>query len=266
MAVNTQETGDDKFRARVRKISKMGGGTVAYKIRSDGERDQVQIKAREVDVPVLYKEFEIDRQDFEAYVTKGINLTTEATLLAMEVVASDEESMLIKGCTPKGTTDQVDGLYDSAESTIDTTLHLSTTGTAVKAVAKGIRQMRTKKVKELSFHWLLNPDEVETISSNQISGTTVYEIDQVIKALNCGNANGPGGVWGSEEIPAGAGLMVPYDPSRKYYEILNPVTPSIELVTDPYHPDLGNVLGTVYETSLPHIKRPECLYKFTDLA
>lgn len=266
MAVNADEKGTGLYRARIRQLGKLGGGTISYKIRSNGERDQVDIKAREIDIPVLYKEFEIDRQSFDAYVNQGINLTTESTILAMDVVATDEEVLLIKGKTPTDGTAEIPGLYNSATSTIDTALHLTTAGNGVKAVAAGIRQMRGKKVRETSFHWLLNPDEVEAISTTPVSGTNIYEIDQVIKALNCGSSTGPGNVWGTEDIPAGGGLLVPYDPTRKYYEIINPVEPSIELVVDPAHPDIGNIFGTVYEAAYPHIKRPECLYKYTDLA
>ncbi|HWQ67990.1 MAG TPA: encapsulin [Methanospirillum sp.] len=265
MAVNPNEKGTGLFRARVRQLGTMGGGTIAYKLRSNGERDQVSIKARTIDVPVLYKEFEIDRQDFDSYVNQGINLSTEATTLAMDVVASDEETMLLKSKTLTDSSEVIKGLYDSATSTIDTAYHLSTAGNAIKAIAAGIRQMRKKNVRETSFHWLLNPDEVEDISSTPVSGTTIYEMEQVIKALNSGSPNGPGSVWGSEDIPTGGGLLVPYDPSRKYFEILNPVEPSIELVVDPNHPDIGNIFGTVYEASIPYIKRPDCLYKFTDL-
>lgn len=265
MAVNPDEKGTGLFRARVRQLGTMGGGTVAYKLRSNGERDQVSVKARTIDVPVLYKEFEIDRQDFDAYVNQGINLSTEATSLAMDVVATDEEKMLLTSKAVTGSSEVINGLYGSATNTISTSFAFGTAGNAVKSVAAGIRQLRAKGVRETSFHYILNPDEVEDISSTPVSGTTIYEMEQVIKALNNGSPTGPGTVWGSEDITTSTGLLVPYDPSRKYFEILNPVEPSIELVVDPNHPDIGNVFGTVYEAAIPHIKRPDCYIKFTDL-
>ena len=63
----------------------MGAGSISYSLPSGegGNKDMIRVDRTNVNLPVLYKEFEVPRMDFQAFQTKNVPLDTAAAISAV---------------------------------------------------------------------------------------------------------------------------------------------------------------------------------------
>lgn len=258
--------GDGIFRARVRKVVGMGDAFISYKYPGESvKRDRVEIKSGEVDIPVLYKPFEIERQDFLAFVNEGINLETTSSNEAGKVVTKLENELILQGWKPNGTDYKVKGLYQSASNTISTSLDFGTAGNADKAVNAAIAALETDSVEATAYHLIINPTQMAELRPSRNGTSGIKELPEVIESLNNGSPKGPGQVWSTSLMAAGTGMVIPYDPSMEFFRLLNPLEISSELGTDSKAPNTSPIYGNIYETLLIDIINTDAICTLTGI-
>jgi len=58
--------------ADILKVIEMGAGQIAYKLPKEMSRDMIRIDKSTVNIPVLYKGYEVDRDDYDVWKAKGV--------------------------------------------------------------------------------------------------------------------------------------------------------------------------------------------------
>jgi len=259
--------GDDIFKARVHKVIEMGDAFVSYGYPSEGvKRDRVEIQSGEVNIPVLYKPFVIERQDMQVYQELG-NMETISFTSAARALVRQENQMILQGWSKNGTTYQVKGLYQSAALTVADSLDFGTNGNADKAVNKAITAMETSDsvIEAPAYHLVLNPTQMGELRTSKHATSGAKEIQEVLASLNGGKDNGPGQIWWSSLITAGTGMVIPYDPAMEYFRLLNPLEITNELGQDSKAPQTSPVYGNVFETLLIDVIDANSIVKLTGI-
>jgi uncharacterized linocin/CFP29 family protein len=260
VAVKPAVKGEGIKAADVLRIVEMGKAGIEYRLPKDMTRDMIRIDKETVNIPVLYKGYEMDRESIEAYAREGIALDSAAAVSAAQVVGIQEDTAIIQGWKPDGTAYKMKGLYQSAGVPDTTTYSFATYGDPKKAVAKLISLLELKYVYP-PFNYVVNPVQyAELVISESTTGTR--EMPAVVEILN-GSTGGGGRVLSSPDITAGTALMCPVDPARVYMELLNPVTLRNVLGEDSKMPGISDITGTSYEALYLHVKQPNAIGKHT---
>ena len=257
IAVKPRVKGDGIKAADVLKVVEMGDAQIAYKLPKEMSRDMVRIDKTTVNIPLLYKGYEVDRGAFEVWNEKGVALDAAAAISAAQVIAVQEDTAIIDGWKPQGTDYMMDGLYQSANQSIGTTLDFGTYGNAKKAVAAAMAALEVVFVYP-AFNLTLHPvQHAELIMSESTSG--IEEYPRILKMLNGNVDGGPGRIFSSPALTAGTGLVSPVDPARVYMELLNPQPIRNVLGEDSRMPGISDITGTSYEALYVNVKQTDAL-------
>ena len=261
ISVKPRVKGDGIKAADILKVVEMGAAQMAYKLPKDMSRDMIRIDKTTVNIPVLYKGYEIDRDALEVWKNQGVTLDSAAAVSAAQVIGVQEDTAIIDGWKPDGTAYVMNGLYQSAGITYSTSKDFATYGYAKEAVA-GARAALEAVFVYPPFNLTLNPVQAgELVMSESSTGTE--ELPRVVKVLNGNVDNGPGGVFSSPAITAGTGLITPVDPARVYIELLNPQPLRNVLGEDSKMPGISDITGTAFEALYVNVKQANAICKMT---
>ncbi len=115
VAENPSVKGDGIYNVDINTIREMGAATISYSLPTgeSGNKDMIRVDRTNVNLPVLFKEFEVPQMDFEAYKNKNIPMDTAAAVSAAQMVGVQEDQLIINGWNPSGdgTTFTVPGMY-----------------------------------------------------------------------------------------------------------------------------------------------------------
>jgi uncharacterized linocin/CFP29 family protein len=242
----------------------MGEAQMAYKLPKEMSRDMVNITKDTINIPLIFKGYEVDREELEVYARVGVGLDSAAAVSAAHALAVKEDIAIIKGWMPDGAAYKMPGLYNFGSSTdCDLTVDLDVYGDAVKAVSRLQAQLGLAYVYP-PFNLTLHPDEAAKLLSSE-SSTGNPEIERVRMILNGYKEGGPGQVRISPNIDTGTGLMTPVDTARVYMELLNPQPPRNVLGEDSKMPGISDITGTLFEALYVHVKQPAAIGRFLKL-
>lgn len=263
ITVKPRVKGDGIKAADVLKVVEMGAAQIAYKLPKEMSRDMVRIDKTTVNIPLLYKGYEVDRDAFDVWKERGVALDAAAAVSAAQVIAVEEDTAIIDGWKPDGTNYVMDGLYQSAGQDLTTTLDFGTYGNAKKAVAGGLAALEAVFVYP-PFNLTLNPvQHGELVMSESTSG--IEEYPRIIKVLNGNVDGGSGRIFSSPAVADGTGLLSPVDPARVYIELLNPQPVRNVLGEDSKMPGISDITGTAYEALYVNVKQVNALCKLSDI-
>jgi uncharacterized linocin/CFP29 family protein len=233
---------------------------MAYKLPKDMGRDMIRIDKSTVNIPVLYKGYEIDRDALDVWKNQGITLDSAAAVSAAQVIGVQEDTAIIDGWKPDGSAYVMNGLYQSAGITYATSKDFATYGYAKEAVAGSLASLEAVFVYP-PFNLTLNPvQHGELVMSESSTGTEEYP--RVVKVLN-GNVDN--GVFSSPAVAAGTGLITPVDPARVYIELLNPQPLRNVLGEDSKMPGISDITGTAFEALYVNVKQANAICKMTNI-
>jgi len=263
ISVKPRVKGDGIKAADVLKVVEMGAAQIAYKLPKDMSRDMIRIDKTTVNIPVLYKGYEIDRDALDVWKNQGVPLDSAAAVSAAQVIGVQEDTAIIDGWKPDGSTYKMNGLYQSAGITYSTAKDFGTYGYAKEAVAGSLAALEAVYVYP-PFNLTLNPvQHGELVMSESSTGTEEY--GRVVKVLNGNVDNGPGGVFSSPAITDGTGLISPVDPARVYIELLNPIAVRNVLGEDSKMPGISDITGTAFEALYVNVKQANAICKMTNI-
>lgn len=236
------------------KILEMSEGMVSYAFGS-GNKDTLDFTPDSGLIPVYWKDFDVDRRMYEAFIANGIDIDTATALSAAFAAAKTENDAIIGGVKNKAGDYEIDGLFSGAGNDYDVSLPFSDFGNATKAVAGAKAILENAEVPdELPLNLLLNPEQkLELTTSRQATGGW-RELDDVKDLLNGGN------IISSPAIPSGNGLLMPTaQVGKPFLDFYLTKDWGTELGFPSEHPETGNLSGRVYSAGLLRIKQPEVL-------
>ena len=249
--------------ADILKVIEMGAAQMAFKLPKEMSRDMVRIDKSTVNIPVLFKGYEVDRDAYDVWKAKGVGLDAAAAISAAQVIAVQEDTAIIDGWKPDGATYLMNGLYQSAGVSYTTLKDFATYGNAKEAIAGALAALEAVFVYP-PFNLTLNPvQNAELVMSESSTGTEEY--GRVLKVLNGNVENGPGRIFSSPAITASTGLVSPVDPARVYMELLNPQPIRNVLGEDSKMPGISDITGTSFEALYVNVKQANALCKLTQI-
>lgn len=263
ITVKPKVKGDGIKAADVMKVVDMGRAQIAYRLPKDMSRDMIRIDKSTVNIPFLFKGYEVDREAIEAYAREGIALDTAAAVSAAQAIGVMEDEAIITGWIPDGAVYKMPGLFESGTTHYVTTKDFGTYGDAKTAVAALISQLEALYVYP-PFNLVLNPTEHgQLVMSESTTGTEEYA--RIVRIINGNTEGGPGRIFSSPNITAGKGMLSPVDTARVYMELLNPQPVRNVLGEDSKMPGISDITGTTYEALYVHVKQPAAIGILDDI-
>jgi uncharacterized linocin/CFP29 family protein len=263
ITVKPKVKGDGIKAAEVMKVVDMGRAQIAYRLPKDMSRDMIRIDKTTVDIPFLFKGYEVDREAIEAYAREQIALDTAAAVSAAQAIGVMEDEAIITGWIPDGAAYKMPGLFESGTTHYVTTKDFGTYGDAKTAVAALISQLEVLYVYP-PFNLVLNPIEHgQLVMSESSTGTEEYA--RIVRIINGNTEGGPGRIFSSPNITAGKGMLSPVDTARVYMELLNPQPVRNVLGEDSKMPGISDITGTTYEALYVHVKQPAAIGILDDI-
>lgn len=265
MSVNPQVRGKGIWNIDVTELSELSDATIDFGLPSgDSHRDAIKATVSNIQLPVLWKGYEIPRSAFEAFVQKGIQLDSEAAISAAVVVTQKEDSLLLDGWAFDGSNYDVDGLYQSAGNSETTSDDFGTAGNAIDKIAAAKGLLAEDGIYGMNYNLALHPTQFAELDGSVLSNGE-RELSEVIKQLNPYPNAAPGMIYQSTEITDGTGMITPVDPARRFFEIIEAQPMDNILGEDSKVPGISPIYGTTYAVVYPHVKHTEAVCSLTNI-
>lgn len=213
----------------------------------------IRVDGTNVNLPILFKEFEVPRMDFEAWSTKNVPLDAAAAISAAQMVGVQEDQLILKGWNPNndGTTFTIPGMLNVASAqAITTSLSFATAGNATKAIAAAFAAFEQANALSQAYNLIINPTSWANLLSARFPTSNQREMPEIMELINFGNADGPGRIYVTPVFSAGQGVLAPVDPGRVNMEIYVPREISVDLGYDSRMPNTSNIYGMVWGQNL----------------
>lgn len=220
-------------------------------------------------IPILHKEWEINRRDLASSKRNGTPLDTVGPETAASKVAALEDSLIIDGWSADGTNYDFNGLYQSASNDYSTTKDFGTAGNAILAVKGGIALLLADHIKP-PYNITLNQVQYAEILGPRAATSDKTELEIVQDMLRGGGGNndstpfGPqagGNIFVTDVMTAGTALISAM-PNTRYADL------AIGLdITNEYEflPKSRNAFGRVFECLIPRIKEANAFCKLSSI-
>ena len=252
-SINPLMKGDGKTSFEITSVSDLSDGFVQWNLPSGNEfSDSIRSELHVVNVPILYKKFEVRMEDLLAWDNRGAgeeySLNSIAAVTASRKVAEQEEQMIFNGWAPDGSNYVVKGFSQAAGNVI-TGGSIATAGTMYQYVVDAISALEADTVfGDAGSYNLAVTHEIKSaiLGKRYDNGDREY---QAIKEIL-----GNGQIYTTPYLPAGTALITPVDSSRQYFEYLTPVDYRI-VFKAPEFEGLSPVTGISYELFCPHYLR-----------
>lgn len=250
-------------------LEPMGDAMIAYNF-STGAEDTVDFTLQNSKIPLIWKDFSMDRRLYEAMRRKKTNIDASAALEAAYTVSSAEEMMILRGITRNGTTFEKEGLYEGAGQDYSTVKPIGVYGGIQDAVTDVFEMMDDSDVPTDSLRWNLtmSPNIYNKVNKNRSSNDN-KEMKELLELL--GTPNNPGNVYKSNTIPsagtAGSALLTPTtDTGSQYFDYYLSAEIQTELGQDGKHPRTGPISGRIFQSGVLRIRKNAVIGKMTALS
>ncbi len=244
----------------VTKLGTMSAATISFTVPApDTNADDVEPTNVTYKIPVLSKQFKLDRMKADAFERNGVRFDVIDALAAARKVKEQEESLVFYGFAKDGTNYDISGFYTGAGNDYNTSSDFGTYGNAVAAVTGAKALADADAAPSESYNLFLNPAQYYELEKS-FNATGGWEIEVVRKML------GPNGdIISAVGITDGTGLLCPVDPARQYIEFVNPISYEVVLGEDSRQPGWSPLYGTVLTLNLPVIHYSEALVKLSSI-
>ena len=241
------------------KITEMSAGMVSYAF-SSGNSDTLNAEPTVQKIPVYWKDWDLDRRQYEGYKMNGIDIDTSASISAGFVAAKVEDSAIIQGVTQDGTNYDINGLYQGAGSDYSTTKDFGTFGAATDAIAGAFALYDAADIPtSIPFNLTLAPTQAQELRASR-STNGVKEMPDILEMLN------GGAIKSSNAMTAGTGMLTPTaEVGEPYVDFYLTKDWGSELGFDSEHPDTGDMKGRVYSSGILRIKHDVALCKLSSI-
>ncbi|AAM07167.1 encapsulin [Methanosarcina acetivorans] len=250
-------------------LEAMSDAMIAYSF-STGAEDTVDFSLQNSKIPLIWKDFTLDRRLYEAMRRKNTNVDASAALEAAYTVSSAEEMMILRGITRNGTTFEKNGLYEGAGQDYSTPKAIGTYGGIQDAVTDVYEMMDDSDVPTDSLRWNLSmsPNIYNKVNKSR-SANDVKEMKDLLELL--GTPNNPGNVFKSNTLPSvsttGSALLTPTpDTGSQYFDYYLSAEVQTELGQDGKHPRTGPISGRIFESGVLRIRKNAVIGKMTALS
>jgi len=250
-AINPFIKGDGKTATEYTSISDISDGFVQWNLPTGTEfGDSIVSKLKIINIPVLYKKFDVRKSDVLAWENRLVgqnpenNLNLLSATAAARKVAEQEENLIFDGWRPDGTNYAIKGLTQAAANVI-TGGAITITGTMFGYVCDAISALEDDVVfgDNGAYNLAITPAIKAALLSKRYQNGD-RELAQIKEILNGGD------IYTTPYIPAGVALVTPVDNSRQHFEFLNPVDYRVEFA-EPKFQNLSNIEGISYELFTP---------------
>lgn len=229
--------------------------------------DMIGLTNASLPIPVLHKEWEIDRRDIASSQRTGIPLDTVGPETAASKVAELEDSLIIQGWSADGTNYDFNGLYQGASNDFSATTDFGTAGNAIVATKGAIALLLADHIKP-PYNMTLNQAQYSQIIGPRAATSDKTELQIVRDMLRGGDGNdtstpfGPqagGNIFVTDVMTAGTGL-VSATPNTRYADLAIglDISSEYELL-----PKSKNAFGRVFECMIPRIKNGNAFCKLS---
>lgn len=223
-------------------LTEIANASFDYKWPGRESQDIINLARETVAIPLLHKEFEINKLDLASSRQSGAPLNTSTVESAVYKVSLLEDSMLILGYSADGgTTYEVKGLYNAAVNDENTDLPWLTYTNIPTSVNKAIALMLADNIMP-PYNLTLHPTEY-SYALTLIANTAVSYLEWIKQALQGGD------VFCTPAIAAGDGLLTKANPEGMFQHVLAEDLTTETEVLDIQHGN--NLFGRVYVRGLP---------------
>jgi len=250
-------------------LEPMSNAMIAYNF-STGAEDTVDFSMQNSKIPLIWKDFSMDRRLYEAMRRKKTNIDASAALEAAYTVSSAEEMMILRGITRNGTTFEKEGLYEGAGQDYSTAKAIGVYGGIQDAVTDVFEMMDDSDVPTDSLRWNLtmSPNVYNKVNKNR-SINDNKEMKELLELL--GTPNNPGSVFKSNTLPSasttGTSLLTPtIDTGSQYFDYYLSAEIQTELGQDGKHPRTGPISGRIFQSGVLRIRKNAVIGKMTALS
>jgi uncharacterized linocin/CFP29 family protein len=211
MMFDTRQTGLGISNIQSPYYADMKAAEIQYELPTGAiARDQIQNSMAETRIVTIRDGFQVDREQFEAFRDKGIDIDAANALSATQKVIQKENALLLKGWMRDGSGYTINGLAEAAGTDAIGSYDFATYGNPLKKVAEGKAALASAGVYETRFNLLLHPTQYAQLDASVSTGG-IREMDQVKSMI------GGGLVLQNTDISENYGLLLPYDPAGKYF-------------------------------------------------
>ncbi|HJJ36351.1 MAG TPA: family 1 encapsulin nanocompartment shell protein [Methanocorpusculum sp.] len=235
-------------------ISDLSDGFVQWTLPTGNEhKDAITSSLRVVNIPSLYKEFEVPRSDILAWDNRTVSPGEENSLhllaanTAARKVAEEEDKMIFNGWRTDNGSFAVKGFTQAANNVI-TGGSIATVGTLYEFISSAISALEEDDVygENNSYNVALPPAIMAKLRTLRYTNGD-RELVQVAEL--CGD----GSIYVTKNLDTTA-IVTPVDTEREHLEFLNPVDYRIEF-GHPKYDNIGMVEGVAYELFCPSYTR-----------
>ena len=233
------------------KTGEMSEALVSFQFLETAE-DVVSFSRDHISIPVIQKEFRIDRRDLEAARNGTYPITTVNSDAAAYQITNIENEMVINGYSTDGTNYEIKCLMQSAGLEVTTTYDFATPGNALKSVSEGISKLMENEIYG-PYNLSLNPTQYMELATSVYTGG-VIELNMVEKLLG-------GTILVNNWIPADEGMITTY-PQKQFYELViaQDMTVETEILTKS-----KALWGRLYECIVPVIYQPKSILRLNSI-
>jgi uncharacterized linocin/CFP29 family protein len=234
-------------------LTEMADAIMSFVFQTESQ-DIINLTRTNLKVPVLSKEFEIDRRDIESSRRYGTPLDLSAAGSAAYKVALLEDDLIINGYAADGTNLDINGLYNAAGNDYSTTKDFGTAGNALAAVAGAMDLLMADSIFP-PYNMVLNPTQFMEAKAHELStGSGRIELD-VVKELIGGN------IFATPTMAAAKGMLLA-TPNDMFFDlaVAQDLTTETEIL-----PKTKNLYGRVFECVVPRIKDSNAICKLSSI-
>jgi uncharacterized linocin/CFP29 family protein len=189
-------------------LTEVSNASFDYKWPGRLSLDDISQARTPVAIPLLHKEFEINKLDLASSRMSGTPLNTSTSDSMAYKVALAEDAMLVLGHSQDGTTYEVNGLYNAAGNSDATNLDYGTAANIITSINNGKTLLLADNIVP-PYNLTLNPAQYAQLFP-LIANTAVSYLQWVEQALQGGN------VYVTPAITAGTGLITKAEPTGMF--------------------------------------------------
>lgn len=225
-------------------------------------QDSIGYTDTSLDIPIIHKEFEIDRRDLASSRKTGQPLDTANAEAASAQVADLEDELIIVG------SGGFNGLYDGAGNDYSTTKDFGTAGNAIVAVKGAMALLVADKIYP-PYNLTLNEAQYMEILGPRAATSDTSELDIVRQMIQGGAGDGTGGAIGTgvgnvfvtPTMAADTGMLSAL-PNAQYADLV--IAQDFTLETEVLSKS-KNLFGRVFEAMVPRIRHNTAFCKLSDI-
>ncbi len=262
--IDPKVNGDGITSLEIFSIGEMSDAFISYEL-PDGSshKDSLTSTADIIKIPVLHKEFQIQKSEVLAWENRKVSPGQENSIdsitaqAATYQVSKKEEATIIVGWAPNGTKYEIPGFWEAANNSVAGG-SVSTVGDLYGYVADAIGKLNDDDVfgDNDAYNVVLPSSINSALKANIYSASGIREYALLNELLNGGQilvSNLIAKNNGTSNAKDGA-LVLPVDASREHFQFENPVDYRVEFA-NPKYPSLSPLEGVVYSLIRPYFKR-----------